>query len=107
KSKGDNDVGDTTVFHYDVGKGCRYTVGTLPNKQQSLKNVPVWHLYKYVLEATTLMCYNCLWKEGVWPLIGERIKKLRQEKNMSISELAEKANVAKSYLSSIERNHKV
>ena len=40
-------------------------------------------------------------------MIGERIKKLRQEKNMSISELAEKANVAKSYLSSIERNLQV
>lgn len=37
-------------------------------------------------------------------LIGEKIKKLRKEKKMSISELAEKANVAKSYLSSIERN---
>lgn len=37
-------------------------------------------------------------------MIGEKIKKLRQDKKMSISELAEKANVAKSYLSSIERN---
>lgn len=37
-------------------------------------------------------------------LIAEKIKQLRQDKNMSISELAEKAGVAKSYLSSIERN---
>jgi len=37
-------------------------------------------------------------------LIGEKIKRLRKEKKMSISELAEKAGVAKSYLSSIERN---
>lgn len=37
-------------------------------------------------------------------LIGEKIKQLRQNKKMSISELAEKAGVAKSYLSSIERN---
>jgi XRE family transcriptional regulator, master regulator for biofilm formation len=37
-------------------------------------------------------------------LIGDKIKQLRIEKKMSISELAEKANVAKSYLSSIERN---
>lgn len=37
-------------------------------------------------------------------MIGEKIKTLRQDKKMSISELAEKANVAKSYLSSIERN---
>jgi XRE family transcriptional regulator of biofilm formation len=37
-------------------------------------------------------------------LIGKTIKKLRQDKKMSISELAEKANVAKSYLSSIERD---
>ncbi|RDW17005.1 transcriptional regulator [Oceanobacillus arenosus] len=37
-------------------------------------------------------------------MIGEKIKKLRQEKKLSISELAERAGVAKSYLSSIERN---
>ncbi|WP_156288287.1 helix-turn-helix domain-containing protein [Oceanobacillus salinisoli] len=37
-------------------------------------------------------------------MIGEKIKRLRQEKKMSISELAERAGVAKSYLSSIERN---
>lgn len=43
-------------------------------------------------------------KEGVYALIGEKIKQLRKEKELSISELAEKASVAKSYLSSIERN---
>lgn len=43
-------------------------------------------------------------KEGVCVLIGEKIKRLRNEKDLSISELAEKAGVAKSYLSSIERN---
>ncbi|WP_373893395.1 helix-turn-helix domain-containing protein [Virgibacillus natechei] len=37
-------------------------------------------------------------------MIGEKIKHLRQEKKMSLSELAERASVAKSYLSSIERN---
>ncbi|GGB55176.1 helix-turn-helix domain-containing protein [Virgibacillus dakarensis] len=37
-------------------------------------------------------------------MIGEKIKQFRQDKKMSISELAEKAGVAKSYLSSIERN---
>ncbi|MCM3585535.1 helix-turn-helix domain-containing protein [Mesobacillus maritimus] len=37
-------------------------------------------------------------------MIGERVKALRQEKKMSLSELAEKAGVAKSYLSSLERN---
>ncbi|MGM9928730.1 MAG: helix-turn-helix domain-containing protein [Bacillus sp. (in: firmicutes)] len=37
-------------------------------------------------------------------MIGVRVKRLREEKNMSISELAEKAGVAKSYLSSLERN---
>ncbi|MHC0037565.1 helix-turn-helix domain-containing protein [Pseudoneobacillus sp. C159] len=37
-------------------------------------------------------------------MIGERIKQLRVEKKMSLSELAEKAGVAKSYLSAIERN---
>ncbi|MBT2688467.1 helix-turn-helix domain-containing protein [Bacillus sp. ISL-47] len=37
-------------------------------------------------------------------MIGDRVKKLRQEKRMSLSELAEQAGVAKSYLSSLERN---
>ena len=37
-------------------------------------------------------------------LIGERVKKLREEKKMSMTELADKAGVAKSYLSSLERN---
>ena len=37
-------------------------------------------------------------------VIGERVKKYRQERNLSLSELAEKAGVAKSYLSSLERN---
>lgn len=40
----------------------------------------------------------------MYDLIGEKIKKLRQEKKLSISELADKAGVAKSYLSSIERS---
>lgn len=37
-------------------------------------------------------------------MIGDRVKKLRTEKKMSLSELAEQAGVAKSYLSSLERN---
>jgi XRE family transcriptional regulator of biofilm formation len=37
-------------------------------------------------------------------MIGQRIKKLRLQKDLSLSELAEKAGVAKSYLSSMERN---
>lgn len=37
-------------------------------------------------------------------MIGERIKKLREQKGYSITELAELANVSKSYLSYIERN---
>jgi XRE family transcriptional regulator, master regulator for biofilm formation len=37
-------------------------------------------------------------------MIGDRVKKLRQEKKMSLSELALQAGVAKSYLSSLERN---
>lgn len=36
-------------------------------------------------------------------MIGERIKKFRTERGLSLSELADKAGVAKSYLSSIER----
>ncbi|MFE7060526.1 helix-turn-helix domain-containing protein [Sutcliffiella sp. NPDC057660] len=37
-------------------------------------------------------------------MIGERIKKYREQRKMSMSELADRAGVAKSYLSSIERN---
>ncbi|MBT2659361.1 MULTISPECIES: helix-turn-helix domain-containing protein [Bacillaceae] len=37
-------------------------------------------------------------------MIGDRVKKYRLEKKMSLSELAEQAGVAKSYLSSLERN---
>lgn len=37
-------------------------------------------------------------------MIGDRVKKLRTEKKMSLTELAGQAGVAKSYLSSLERN---
>jgi XRE family transcriptional regulator of biofilm formation len=37
-------------------------------------------------------------------MIGKNIYKLRKERGLTLSELAEKANVAKSYLSNIERN---
>lgn len=36
-------------------------------------------------------------------MIGKRVQQLRQEKGLSITELADRAGVAKSYLSSIER----
>ncbi|MCS7463274.1 helix-turn-helix domain-containing protein [Paenibacillus doosanensis] len=37
-------------------------------------------------------------------MIGRRVKQLRMEKGLTLTELAEKAGVAKSYLSSIERD---
>nr|WP_231620637.1 helix-turn-helix domain-containing protein [Fictibacillus sp. 7GRE50] len=37
-------------------------------------------------------------------IIGERVKKYRTEKGLSITALAEKAGVAKSYISALERN---
>ncbi|WP_416149357.1 helix-turn-helix domain-containing protein [Salipaludibacillus sp. HK11] len=37
-------------------------------------------------------------------MVGERVKKYRKEAGMSLTELAEKAGVAKSYLSALERN---
>lgn len=43
-------------------------------------------------------------REGDVSVIGERIKEYRTLKNLSLSELADRAGVAKSYLSSIERN---
>lgn len=42
----------------------------------------------------------------MYKLIGERVKNFRKEKNLSISELAVITGVAKSYISSIERNIK-
>ncbi|AIQ62117.1 HTH-type transcriptional regulator SinR [compost metagenome] len=36
--------------------------------------------------------------------IGQHIQQLRQEKGLSLSELAGRADVAKSYLSNVERN---
>ncbi|WP_335871189.1 helix-turn-helix domain-containing protein [Bacillus sp. 2205SS5-2] len=37
-------------------------------------------------------------------MIGERVKQLRLERKMSMTELADRAGVAKSYLSALERN---
>ncbi|MDX8362023.1 MULTISPECIES: helix-turn-helix domain-containing protein [Bacillaceae] len=37
-------------------------------------------------------------------MIGERVKKYRLQKELSLTELADRAGVAKSYLSSLERN---
>ncbi|MBD7964954.1 helix-turn-helix domain-containing protein [Fictibacillus norfolkensis] len=37
-------------------------------------------------------------------MIGERVKKYRTEKGLSITGLADKAGVAKSYISALERN---
>ncbi|MFC0216477.1 helix-turn-helix domain-containing protein [Paenibacillus chartarius] len=37
-------------------------------------------------------------------MIGKRIRELREQKRMSLSELAAKADVAKSYLSNMERD---
>ncbi|TFD98119.1 helix-turn-helix domain-containing protein [Jeotgalibacillus salarius] len=37
-------------------------------------------------------------------MIGDRVKSLRKEKKMSLTELADQAGVAKSYISSLERN---
>ncbi|MFC0216476.1 helix-turn-helix domain-containing protein [Paenibacillus chartarius] len=37
-------------------------------------------------------------------MIGYRVQQLRKEKGLSLSELAERAGVAKSYISSLERD---
>lgn len=37
-------------------------------------------------------------------MVGKQIKKYRLEQNLSLSELAKRADVSKSYLSAIERN---
>lgn len=47
---------------------------------------------------------NACQKLGVIDMIGNRVKALREEKKMSISELSTRSGVAKSYISSLERN---
>ncbi|MFE5321216.1 helix-turn-helix domain-containing protein [Paenibacillus sp. NPDC056579] len=37
-------------------------------------------------------------------MIGKRVQQLRKQKGMSLTELAERAGVAKSYISSLERD---
>lgn len=37
-------------------------------------------------------------------MIGERVKEMRMQKQLSLSELAERTKITKSYLSNIERN---
>ncbi|MBM4764466.1 helix-turn-helix transcriptional regulator [Bacillus sp. B15-48] len=37
-------------------------------------------------------------------MLGSSIQRIRQSKNMTLSQLAKKTNISKSYLSSIERN---
>ena len=37
-------------------------------------------------------------------MIGERVKEMRMKKQLSLSELAERTKITKSYLSNIERN---
>jgi XRE family transcriptional regulator, master regulator for biofilm formation len=37
-------------------------------------------------------------------MLGKRIKELRREKNLTLSQLSRKARVSKSYLSQLERN---
>ena len=53
---------------------------------------------------TYLVIFN---SEREFKMIGDRVKRIRKEKNLSMTELAEKAGVAKSYLSSLERNIQV
>ena len=40
-------------------------------------------------------------------MIGNRVKSIREKRNLTISELAKRAKVAKSYISALERNPKV
>jgi XRE family transcriptional regulator, master regulator for biofilm formation len=79
-------------------------------------------IFQKILDGFIYFCYNKLFliwnfttfsakiivviinSRCVSSMIGDRVKKLRTEKKMSLSELAEQAGVAKSYLSSLERN---
>ncbi len=70
---------------------------------QILKNVVHYNILQFVI------CYNysklqtTVYK-GVQAMIGERVKMLRKEQGLSLTELANQAGVAKSYLSALERD---
>lgn len=59
-------------------------------------------MYNFVEFFDTI--YKGKHDKGDWMSIGERIRKLRMEKKLSLTELASRAAVAKSYLSSVERD---
>lgn len=40
-------------------------------------------------------------------MLGDKVRRKRKERNLSITEFARKSGIAKSYLSSIERNIKI
>lgn len=48
--------------------------------------------------------HDTVHEKGDNRMIGKRVKELRMERGLSLTELAERAGVAKSYLSSIERD---
>lgn len=61
----------------------------------------------YVARYTKLIIYpDFRLLKRMIHLLGKRIKQLRTEQKVSLSELAERAGVAKSYLSAIERDIK-
>lgn len=65
-------------------------------------NIKIKHFFHFFSYNKTII--GGLLKGLVIALLGEKIKQLRQQRGMSLTELAEKANVSKSYLSTIERD---
>lgn len=64
------------------------------------------HCQKFMTSATYLnghtLSKTLIYEENI--MIGDRIKKLRKQKGISLTELADRADISKSYLSNIERN---
>lgn len=42
-------------------------------------------------------------QKGERPMLGSRLKEIREKKNITINELSQRSSVSKSYISSIER----
>ncbi len=76
----------------------------------SRKLLPSTYFYEYFLRLTTLTTYDsynlALSSEHIRLLFGLKIRQLRLENNLSVSELAQRAGLAVSYISEIEKGRK-
>lgn len=79
---------------------CKYKYR---HKYTDLKNVVHYNILQFVICYNNSKLQTTVYK-GVQAMIGERVKMLRKERGLSLTELANQAGVAKSYLSALERD---